>query len=199
LLEQVSAGYSYGISGYDGWGCQVSSRLDVPVHQYDCFDLTVPACETGLTRFHDECVAAARSRDEAGRLFDTVPAHVMANGDVTRPIVLKMDVEGAEWDTFAHMDDAMLSRIDQLAVEFHGIHEHRFLETIRRLKQYFEIAHLHYNNHACDPAAAPHPAHVYEVLMVSKRLARVDPTAPTPVRPHPLDSPNDPSRPDCQN
>ena len=27
LLGRVKAGYSYGISGYDGWGCEVSRRL----------------------------------------------------------------------------------------------------------------------------------------------------------------------------
>ena len=33
LLGDVGAAYSYGISGYDGWGCEVSTRLKVPVHQ----------------------------------------------------------------------------------------------------------------------------------------------------------------------
>src|SRR5262245_17736681 len=27
LLGSVKAGYSYGLSGYDGWGCDVSRRL----------------------------------------------------------------------------------------------------------------------------------------------------------------------------
>src|SRR5216110_866662 len=44
LLGAVKAGYSYGISGYDGWGCDVSRQLRVAVHQYDCFDLDVPSC-----------------------------------------------------------------------------------------------------------------------------------------------------------
>lgn len=199
LLGRVSAGYSYGISGYDGWGCEVSSRLDMPVHQYDCFDLSVPACPTGRTIFHGECVAGVPSRDDEGRRFDTVSGHVLVNGDADGQLVLKMDVEGAEWDSFFRMNEATLNLIDQLVVEFHGIHEDRFLATIRRLKQYFEIAHLHYNNHTCDVAAAPHPAHVYEVLFVSKRLARLAPSEPAPVRPHALDAPNDPFSPDCQS
>src|SRR6185503_1760686 len=44
LLARVKAGYSYGISGYDGWGCDVSRRLRIRVHQYDCFDLREPSC-----------------------------------------------------------------------------------------------------------------------------------------------------------
>ena len=34
LLGDVKSAYSYGISGYDQWGCDVSTRLRVPVHQY---------------------------------------------------------------------------------------------------------------------------------------------------------------------
>ena len=48
LLGAVQAGYSYGISGYDGWGCQVSRELKVRVHQYDCFDVHEPVCAGGL-------------------------------------------------------------------------------------------------------------------------------------------------------
>ena len=56
LLTDVRAGYSYGISGYDGWGCQVSTALRVPVHQYDCFDTRAPGCAGGATEFHAECI-----------------------------------------------------------------------------------------------------------------------------------------------
>ena len=39
LLSNVRSAYSYGISGYDGWGCEISTELKVPVHQYDCFNI----------------------------------------------------------------------------------------------------------------------------------------------------------------
>lgn len=55
LLGAVASGYSYGISGYDQWGCDISGRFGVSVHQYDCFDLTRPACPNGNTLFHQEC------------------------------------------------------------------------------------------------------------------------------------------------
>src|SRR5829696_6328355 len=37
LLDAVQSGYSYGISGYDKWGCDMSTGLKIPLHQYDCF------------------------------------------------------------------------------------------------------------------------------------------------------------------
>jgi hypothetical protein len=48
LLRRVKAGYSYGISGYDGWGCNVSRRLHIRVHQYDCFELREPSWDSFL-------------------------------------------------------------------------------------------------------------------------------------------------------
>src|SRR4051812_48140197 len=33
LLGDVEAGYSYGISGYDKWGCDISTTLKVRLHQ----------------------------------------------------------------------------------------------------------------------------------------------------------------------
>jgi hypothetical protein len=138
-------------------------------------------------------------RDKSGRVFDTMNAQMTANGDGGRNVIVKIDVEGAEWDAFAQMDDETLARIDQLVVEFHLIHEMRFLGVIRKLKKHFEVAHLHYNNSSCTPAARPHPGTVFEALLVSKRLAIVDRAAPAPKRPHPLDAVNNTSLPDCQN
>ena len=37
LLGDVQSAYSYGISGYDGWGCEVSTQLKVRTHQYRLF------------------------------------------------------------------------------------------------------------------------------------------------------------------
>ena len=196
LLDGVSAGYSYGISGYDGWGCDIATRQRVPVHQYDCFNLTRPACPA-TTAFHEECVAGA-PKVENGRTFSTLERHLQANGDGASRVVMKMDVEGAEWDAFLTAPDDVLERIDQLVVEFHGTDQRRFLYAVRRLKQYFHVANLHMNNHSCDAAHAPFPAWAYEVLFVSRRLAEASPGA-APRQPfHPLDHPNTQAVPDCQ-
>ena len=60
LLTEVRSAYSYGISGYDGWGCDIPRQLKVKVHEYDCFNLQQPVCDGGALMFHPECVAGAR-------------------------------------------------------------------------------------------------------------------------------------------
>jgi hypothetical protein len=195
LLENAAAGYSYGISGYDQWGCDVATRRRVPVHQYDCFDLERPSCAAD-TRFHEECVAGRAARDGAGRRFDTIERQLVANGHGAARVVMKMDVEGAEWHALAAAPDRLLERIDQLAIEFHGTDDGLYLAVVRRLTRFFHVAHLHFNNYSCRDGLGPFPAWAYEALLVNKRIGVAGSANPAP-RPHPLDAPNNPAAPDC--
>jgi hypothetical protein len=195
LLGGVKVGYSYGISGYDGWGCEVSRRLRIRVHEYDCFDLREPSCPGGQTTFHGECIGTARAIQD-GRPFDTLARQFARNGDAAAPLVMKIDVEGAEWDAFLLAPDSALSQIEQLDVEFHHVGDPKYVETIRRLKRFFHIAHVHYNNFSCDGSLAPFPSWAFEVLLVNKRVAVSDGSPALPASG--VDAPNNASAPDCQ-
>jgi hypothetical protein len=204
LLGDVQAGYSYGISGYDGWGCEISRTHDVPVHQYDCFNPTRPWCLFGNTIFHDECVGGTTETVD-GRFFDTVKNQLARNGDHTDRIVLKIDVEGAEWASLLAVPDDMLRQIDQMAIEFHWeehdalgwVHDERYLHLVARLREHFEVAHIHFNNTSCVEDLAPFPSHAFEVLFVNKRLAVVSSPPRNARVPHPLDAPNNPALAEC--
>ena len=63
-------------------------------------------------------------------------------------VVLKSDIEGSEYEII----DQILkfsNRIQMLIIEFHWIDkkEEIFLESIKKLKDYFDIIHIHGNNH----------------------------------------------------
>ncbi|HVL69320.1 MAG TPA: hypothetical protein VM364_18830 [Vicinamibacterales bacterium] len=195
LLGDVEAAYSYGISGYDGWGCDISRRLGAPVHQYDCYDTRQPACPGGETIFHPVCVAGS-SRTRDGRLFEPMQKQIADNGHTGRRLAIKMDVEGSEWETLLAYPEDLLRDIDQFAIEFHGTDDERFVRAVEKLKRHFHVAHLHFNNYACVQTAAPFPSWAYEVLFVNKRLAPVVEGA-RPRMPHPLDAPNDPGAVEC--
>ena len=198
LLGSVQSAYSYGISGYDQWGCDVSRQLSVTVHEYDCFDLRAPSCPDGRAIFHPECVGPQTAAIE-GRLFDSPERQFVKNGDGGRRLVVKMDVESAEWDTLAHASDAALDRIDQLAIELHGVDEPgRNLVVIRRLKQFFYVASLHFNNYSCQKDIAPFPAWAYDVLFVNKRIGIPAAAGPAGAPLSQLAA-NDPHRSDCQS
>jgi hypothetical protein len=196
LLASAKAGYSYGISGYDQWGCDISRRLNVPVHQYDCFNTTRPVCSGGRTEFHEECIGPATTTEDS-RLFDTLERQFAKNGHAGLRLVVKMDVEGAEWESLLQAPERVLRQIDQLSIELHGVKDQRYIEVLKRLRQFFYVAHVHFNNHACQEDIAPFPAWAYEVLFVSKRLGVPDPAGRVTL-PSPQDAPNQATAPDCQ-
>jgi hypothetical protein len=197
LLGETAVAYSYGIDGRDSWGCSVSRRHGVTVHQYDCFNTNEPLCNGGAFAFHPECVGN-RNETIDGREFDTLASQIARNGDDGKRLVVKMDIEGAEWRTLLAAPDSLLDDVDQLVVEFHGVDRRRHLKVVRRLKERFYVGNLHFNNHTCTAGLEPFPAWAYEVLFVNKRIAELDESGATPALPNPLDQPNTSQLPDCQ-
>jgi len=223
LLATAESAYSYGIAGYDGWGCDVSRRLNSPVHEYDCFDTRRPSCPGGRPSFHAECLSGERTVDEGNRVFDTFAHQLVRNGDARRRLIVKIDIEGAEWESLAATPDSVLERIDQLTIEFHHPFEaplasvfrrlridqpltprlwmvdDRALNVITRLKRFFHIAHVHFNNYTCTGDLSPLPAWAYEVLFVNRRIGVEDASRSGQAgSARALDAPNNPTAPDCQ-
>ena len=197
LIAPLDAAYSYGVGTNDDWGCEVSRRYHVPVHQYDCFDPARPTCEGGRFVFHNECVGD-RSGYRDSRFFDTLENQISKNGDTGRHVIIKMDIEGGEWESLLTAPDELLASIPQLAMEMHGFDKPQILEVLRKLKRNFYLVNLHFNNWSCSRKAAPLPAWAYQVLWVNKRIGIVDPTVPVPAPMSPLNAPDSPTWPDCQ-
>ena len=197
LIEPIDAAYSYGIGPNDDWGCDVSRRYHVPVHQYDCFDPARPTCSGGAFVFHNECVGD-RTGYRKSHLFDTLENQIRKNGDTSRHLIIKMDIEGGEWDSLFAAPDELLASIPQIAMEMHGFDNPKIVEVIRKLNRNFYLVNLHFNNWSCTSKASPLPAWAYQVLWVNKRIGIVDPTAPVPAPMSPLNAPDSPTWRDCQ-
>jgi hypothetical protein len=197
LLQEVKTAYSYGIGGNDQWGCEVSRVLKVPVHQYDCFEPPTMGCPGGQFVPHNECVGPVAETVES-RVFDTVQNHITRNGDGGRRLLVKMDIEGSEWESILATPDDILATFDQLPMELHGTSDPLFLEAIDKLKRNFYLVHLHFNNWACRPDLAPFPANAFQVLFVNKRVGIPGPPDPGATAGRLLDAPDNPKGPDCQ-
>jgi Methyltransferase FkbM domain len=197
LIEPLDAAYSYGVGPNDDWGCEVSRRYDVPVHQYDCFDPARPTCDGGSFVFHNECVGD-RTGYRGSHFFDTLANQIRKNGDIGRRVIIKMDIEGAEWDTLLAAPDELLASTPQIAMEMHGFDDPKIVEVLRKLKRHFYLVNLHFNNWSCTRQAAPLPAWAYQTQWVNKRIGVPDPAAPVPAPMSPLNAPDSPTWPDCQ-
>jgi hypothetical protein len=195
LIENLGAAYSYGVGPNDDWGCDVSTRFKVPTHQYDCFDPARPRCATGKFDFHNECLAP-RAERSSGRDFDTLTNQIARNGDTGKRLIVKIDIEGAEWDSIMATSDDVLNTFDQMPMELHGIDDDKILKVVQKLKKNFWLVNLHFNNFGCAPQFAPMPGFAYQVLFVNKRLGVLDPSKGTPP-PSPLNAPDNRDGPDC--
>jgi hypothetical protein len=197
LAGRARSAYSYGIDTEDNWGCDISRQFDLTIHQYDCFTDHRPTCNGGHFVFHDECVGPKRDTVD-NQLFDTIASQIERNGDAGKRLLLKIDVEGAEWDSFAATSDAVFDLIDQIPMELHGTDEAKFVDVVRRMKRQFYLVNLHFNNHACDPSVAPFPSWAFQVLWVNRRLGEVDPAGPSPAPMSPLNKQDNEGGLDCQ-
>jgi hypothetical protein len=204
LSEGIQSAYSYGVGANDELGCDVAKRYGVPVHQYDCFDPARPTCGGGVFVFHNECIGPRPERDKEQRVFDTLQNQISKNNDAGKRLIVKMDVEGSEWNALHATPGAVLDQIDQMPMELHidtttrqGVNQ-RHLEVLRKLKQKFHVVNLHFNNHACHPLYEPLPAWAFQVLLVNKRLGVLDQSAPMPAPVSALNAPDNPAAPDCQ-
>jgi hypothetical protein len=197
LLDGIETAYSYGIGTEDAWGCSVSLAFRVPVHEYDCFSPTKVQCDGGKLHLNPECVGP-KTETQGGRPFDTLANQIARNKDTGKRIVVKMDVEGAEWESILATPAAVLDGIEQLAMELHGIDEPRVVEGLKKLKTHFHLLSVHFNNNACSQRARPFPSSAYQVLFVNKRLGRVGPPIPGSPTPESLMAPDALHAPDCQ-
>ena len=197
LASGVQSAYSYGIDTEDQWGCDVATQFKVPIRQYDCFTEHRPACSGGTFVFHDECVGPSKET-MSGRAFDTIVSQIARNGDRGKKVLMKFDIEGAEWDSLMATPDEVLDTFLQMPMELHGVNEAKFVEIVRRLKRRFHLVSLHFNNSACDPESAPLPAWAFQVLWVNKKVGVLDPDAASPAPMSPLHARDNVWTPDCQ-
>jgi hypothetical protein len=69
-------------------------------------------------------------------------------------ILLKMDIESSEWSVLANSSSGVLSRFQQVVIEFHGLFEitsqllgQEILKSLIKLNESHKLVHLHVNNY----------------------------------------------------
>jgi len=152
-LGQLKAAYSYGINGFDGWANAISEKFQIPVFEYDCTNPKQPQkCPTCDLRFNLECINSHSAKPKGN--FGTLSQHFQKNGhgDASEgSMLLKIDVEGAEWPVFAEEPPENLKKFREIIVEFHNLNrvsEHPlFLKAVSNiLNAGFVVEHIHGNN-----------------------------------------------------
>jgi hypothetical protein len=84
-----------------------------------------------------------------GEKYDTFKNHLKRYHLINQQILLKMDIEGYEYQIFEDADIyQQLNGVNQIIIEFHDLHRlfFRFKAIVEKLKLDFEIIHVHGNN-----------------------------------------------------
>lgn len=123
---------------------------------------------------------------------DSTPEKILSRLDAARSLILKIDIEGAEYRV---IDDLLTyyDRIHLMIVEFHHTEflRKKFMRALEYIGEHYEVVHLHGNNFA--ESARDGLPDVLEATFLRKDHCQVGPRRN--VLPLPgLDFPNDPTR-----
>jgi FkbM family methyltransferase len=146
----VRSAVSLGIGPNVSWDLDMAA-LGVRIQQ---FDDSVPGSPRAneLFEFHRKRIVADAPRAGEITLPDIMAAEPLRHDN---NIVVKMDIEGGEWDVLAGLSSDEMQRIRQLTVEFHHLRE--FAETTWRARAFAAVkniaathvcVHVHGNNFA---------------------------------------------------
>lgn len=191
---------SYGIGTEYQFDIEMAHRG----HHVYMFDHTIepPPIKNANIHFFQEGIG---NRTDVAKALYGLADHLRLHHIAGDGLILKMDVEGAEFDAFEAADEATLARFEQIVMEVHGLDclddsafRSRFCKLFRKLNQAFTLFHVHANNwDGQNRLAIVSGVPVSPLLELSYvRSARVNRRPSATLYPTPLDYPNVPQHKD---
>ena len=154
MLDSIPKGtiaYSFGIGNDVSW--------DLAMAQCGCeifmYDHTIDKLPQENEHFHFSREGITDKPDSFfGKSLDTLENFIIRNQHTEKNgMVLKMDVEGAEWNFLETVSTHTLNQFDQIVFEFHNLCTCSSLESmsqiiraLKKLSQTHTLVHLHGNN-----------------------------------------------------
>jgi len=196
-FKDIGLALSFGVDINAEWDLDVAGR-GVRVQQYDHSVSQAPVEHPSIT-FFSQMITATGGNPDA-----TSIANILNEGGVSHvaSVILKIDIESAEWDVFDACSPEHLAYFSQILVEFHDFDQavdHYWLtratRVLKKLTNKFGVYHVHANNWS--PMAVI--GNVYfpgtlEVSFASRERYQFETT--DELFPTRLDAPNNPLRPD---
>jgi hypothetical protein len=196
-FDGIDAVYSLGIKDDVSWDLEIANR-GLPVYQYDH---TIDALPQSHALFHWSKIGIGGTRSEG--LLKPLHLLMQENGHMCgRDLILKCDIEGAEWEMLSTIPRNAIGKFRQVVIESHGYgafadpdFAQKCVNGLRALTEAHKVIHVHGNNNSayCIVGGVPIPA------TLELTLARVDAyelSTSCEVFPSPFDQPSWPHRAD---
>ena len=161
--------YSLGICDDVSWDSDMS-QYGYEIYQYDH---TISALPEENEKFHWKKIGLTGLEETAElKHLETL---IRDNGHSSQHgMILKMDIEGYEWDLLANLKENTLNQFDQIVMELHGLNNlkntSKTLSALRNITKTHNVVHIHGNNYryisACGEYVTPD---ALEVTMVKKK------------------------------
>lgn len=147
MVQASSCVFGYGVGGdvsFEADYVQLTSR---PAY---LFDHTVSQLPTGTSNSDKLVFTCEGVGPRKTGPLDTVASHLQRFGEGHENVIVKMDIEGSEYEVLENLTPAEWSKIGGLVVEFHGLSraENRrcLAALLLKLAPFYFVAHVHGNN-----------------------------------------------------
>lgn len=145
LIDKIERCYTYGAGDDVSFETSLNEvNKNIITRIYD-HTTSFPDTITPNVFFKKEGLAAQKEGE-----LNTFANHLHENGDADKSLLLKLDIEGAEWDVLDKLDDELLDKAVVLIVEFHWF---RFINNIQlytrvleKISKKFTVFDVHGNN-----------------------------------------------------
>ena len=141
--------YSLGINDDVSWDLDMVA-LGCQIYQYDH---TIDALPQDHPNFHWFKTGIA-GRPSPDGVLQPLGDLIVRNGHAGRhDLILKMDIEGYEWDVFEAMDRETLTQFSQIVIEVHTLalsdsgRQAKIAAVLEKLYAVHQPVHVHANNH----------------------------------------------------
>jgi hypothetical protein len=150
-FENTQAVYGFGIANDFSWEEGILRRIgNVYVFMYD-HTIDPPNVKDEHLKWRKIGICGKNSR---GQDLKTLEELLKEDGNFGKEnIVLKMDVEGAEWDVFSTISEEVMNKFSQIVVEFHDMcnlnkdHYNKMLNALNKINATHQVIHIHGNNY----------------------------------------------------
>jgi hypothetical protein len=155
-LEDINVLYSYGVAENSDFEEMFCKKFRSIARLYDHTVNEAPI-KRDFIDFHKEGVGPEKNED-----CNTLESHIAQNEDNNKKLILKMDVEGAEWDVLLQTPIATLELFEQIVIEIHELHSvppiydginlskvtiEKRIEILKKINSLFYLHHVHACNY----------------------------------------------------
>ena len=146
-FANIKIAYSFGIKDEISFDKGLADK-NIDIFMYDH---TISQLPYTNPKFHWEKIGLTEEKGKYNN-FKTLDELLKENGHtIERNMILKIDIEGSEWDIFSNINEDILKQFKYIITELHfnDAIESKYSQVLKKLNKTHQIFHLHCNN--CSP------------------------------------------------